>query len=108
MVWVGETSTVDQSRQAERAAIESYLASGELALSGSELAWHLGRSFDDDELSFFEETLGASYVADAASSYDLAVALTGRAWWKCPTMEAEITSGLDILMSFRARRAIGR
>ena len=75
MVWsAGETSTVDQSLTgAERAAIESYLESGgTLLLSGSELAWHLGRSFDDDELSFFEETLGASYVADAASSYDLA------------------------------------
>ena len=75
VVWsAGETSSVDQSLTgAERAAIESYLAAGEnLFLSGSELAWHLGRSFDDDELSFFEETLGASYVADAASSsYEL-------------------------------------
>ena len=40
-------------------------------MSGSELAWHLGRSFDDEELTFFEDILGASYVADAASSYEV-------------------------------------
>ena len=75
VVWsAGETSTVDQSLTgAERAAIESYLESGgTLLLSGSELAWHLGRSFDDEELMFFEDILGASYVADAASSYEVA------------------------------------
>ena len=74
VIWsVGETSTVDQSLTgAEQQAIEEYLETGgTLVLSGSEIAWHLGRSFDPEELSFFEETLGASYVADSASSYDI-------------------------------------
>lgn len=78
VIWsVGETSTVDQSLTgAEREAIERYLESGgTLVLSGSEIAWHLGRSFDSDEASFFEEVLGASYVSDSSTSYDLTWAL---------------------------------
>ena len=90
VIWsTGETSTVDQSLNgSERAAIESYLESGGfLLLSGSEIAWHLGRSFDEEERRFFEEVLGASYVADASSSYQIA--------WMGVDGEADVEMVLD-------------
>ena len=71
--FVGEESTTDKTLDdTERQKLKDYLnEGGRLLLSGSEIAWDLGRSTSANaDLSFFNDYLKAVYVGDGAGTYN--------------------------------------
>lgn len=75
VVWIlGEESTVDETfTTAEQGLVRSYLqGGGNLFVSGSEIGWDLGRSGSSSaaDLSFFNNDLRTTYVADNANTYN--------------------------------------
>ena len=74
VVWTtGETSSMDSALTSEeQAAIEAYLAAGgALAISGAEIGWDLFERGSAADQSFYTDVLKASFVADAAGTYDV-------------------------------------
>lgn len=70
--WVlGNESTVDETfSDTEQSLVESYLSGGgKLFASGSEIAWDLDQQGSTSDRAFFENSLGAVYVADSSNDW---------------------------------------
>ncbi|MCB9888697.1 MAG: N-acetylmuramoyl-L-alanine amidase [Planctomycetes bacterium] len=67
----GEESTADETfSSAEQSLVTSYLqAGGRLLVSGAEVGWDLSAKGSAADRAFFENRIGATYVADDANTY---------------------------------------
>ena len=80
VVWsLGEESTADETFDGlEQALVTAFLnGGGGLLVSGAEVGWDLDANGSASDRSFYRNVLGASYVADDASTYALQAGLAG-------------------------------